>query len=233
MNILSNLTLIKRNGYLAQGAMLGGLLVLGIGMFISFRYPEQFTLSLVALLLGFILSQIGIYFSNRFGRRPRVDELLNQALKGLDGKYTLYHYLTPVSHLLVGPVGVWILLVRHQRGLIQYQNGRWRQKGGNLYLKLFAQDSLGRPDMDIQLEIGKLQRFLASNLPEDQIPPIQAALVFSNPKVSIDISEEETPPALTVNLSKLKESIRKSSKGKTLTADKIQSINKLFPTEDK
>jgi len=233
MNILSNLSLIKRNGYLAQGAMLGGLVVLGTGMFISFRYPEQFNWSLIALLLGFILSQLGIFYSNRFGRRPRVDELLNLSLKGLDGKYTLYHYLTPVSHLLVGPVGIWILMPRHQRGLIQFSNGRWRQKGGNLYLKLFAQDSLGRPDIDLQAEMNKLQRFLESKLEQDQVPPIQAALVFTNPKASIDISEEDTPPALTVGLAKLKDSIRKNSKSKTLSADKIRAITQLFPTENK
>lgn len=233
MNIFSNLSLIKRNGYLAQGAMLGGLVVLGTGMFISFRYPEQFNWSLIALLLGFILSQLGIFYSNRFGRRPRVDELLNLSLKGLDGKYTLYHYLTPVSHLLVGPVGIWILMPRHQRGLIQFSNGRWRQKGGNLYLKLFAQDSLGRPDIDLQAEMNKLQRFLESKLEQDQVPPIQAALVFTNPKASIDISEEDTPPALTVGLAKLKDSIRKNSKSKALSADKIRAITQLFPTENK
>lgn len=233
MNIFSNLSLIKRNGYLAQGAMLGGLVVLGTGMFISFRYPEQFNWSLIALLLGFILSQLGIFYSNRFGRRPRVDELLNLSLKGLDGKYTLYHYLTPVSHLLVGPVGIWILMPRHQRGLIQFSNGRWRQKGGNLYLKLFAQDSLGRPDIDLQAEMNKLQRFLESKLEQDQVPPIQAALVFTNPKASIDISEEDTPPALTVGLAKLKDSIRKNSKSNALSADKIRAITQLFPTENK
>src|SRR4030065_1166954 len=114
MNIIRNEKLIKRNSRIAQITVVAGLAVLAAGMFISFRYKEQVTLSMGALLVGFLLSQIGIYFSNRWGRRPRPDELLDQSLKGLDSKFTLYHYSTPVAHLLLGPAGVWLLLPYHQ-----------------------------------------------------------------------------------------------------------------------
>ena len=65
MNIIRNDAIIKRNARIAQVTMLGGLLVLAAGMFISFRYPDYFIYSLFALVLGFMLSQVGIYFSNR------------------------------------------------------------------------------------------------------------------------------------------------------------------------
>ena len=140
MNIIRNDTLIKRNARIAQVTMIGGLLVLAGGMFISFRYPEQFGFSLGALMLGFLLSQVGIFFTNRWGRRPRPDELLAQALKGMDKKYTLYNYSGPTSHMLVGPAGVWVLMPYYQKGTISYDEikRRWNQKGGNLYLKIFA-----------------------------------------------------------------------------------------------
>ena len=70
MNIVRNETLIKRNARIAQAMLLGGLMVLGGGMFISFRYPEQFALSLGALLLGFLLSQVGIYLQQPLGPPP-------------------------------------------------------------------------------------------------------------------------------------------------------------------
>ena len=59
--------------------------------------------------------------------------------------------LPPTAHLLVGPVGVWVLMPRHQAGRITYDENknRWRQKGGNFYLKIFAQENLGRPDLEI------------------------------------------------------------------------------------
>jgi hypothetical protein len=212
MKIIRNDAIIKRNARIAQVTMLGGLLVLAAGMFISFRYPDYFIYSLFALVLGFMLSQVGIYFSNRWSRRPRPDEVLDLSLKGLDDKYSLYHFETPVSHLLLGPCGVWILSPHNQRGTISYSKGRWRQKGGNLYLKIFAQEGLGRPDME-------------------NIPDIQTALVFTNPQVEINIAESESPPAETVYAAKLKDLVRKYSKAKTLSMEKVKFIRNAIENE--
>ncbi len=231
MNIVRNDKVIKRNSRIAQIAMFGGLIVLGGGMFVSFRYPEQYAISLAALMFGFLLSQVGIYFSNRWGRSPRPDEKLDLALKGLDSKYSLYHYATPVSHLLVGPSGVWILLPFYQRGTITYAKNRWRQKGGNAYLKLFAQESLGRPEIEVSGELQNLQNYFKKILPEGIDPEINAALVFTNPKVEVDIPESETPPAETVTLGKLKELMRKGGRGKSLSQEKVKVIQDAISLE--
>jgi hypothetical protein len=227
MFIHRNDTLIKRNARIGQVTMFVALAVLAGGMFVSFQYPERSNWSFLALLLGFILSQVGIYFSNRFSRKPRPDELLDQALKGLDKRYALYHYITPATHLLVGPSGVWVLLPYYQRGTITYTKGRWRQYGGGIlyqYLKLFAQEGLGRPDMELANQVSALQSLLQKHLPEESLPPIQAALVFTHPKVEISIPEGETPPAETVKLKDLKDLIRKSGKAKTISLDKVKLI---------
>lgn len=232
MNIVTNISLIRRNARIAQITMFGGLAVLAAGMFLTFKQPEQVSLSFAALMVGFILSQIGIYFQNRWGRSPRPDEQLNDSLKGLDSKYTLYHYTTPVPHLLVGPGGVWVLLPRQQRGQITYSKNRYRQKGGGLlqsYLKLFAQEGIGRPDLDIQSEKDTLRKFLEKQLPEDvKIPDIQAALVFTNKSAEVDIHEGENLPAETVVLGKLKDTIRKSVKVKQLSPERVKQIQDLL-----
>lgn len=230
MNIIRNEKLIKRNSRIAQITVIAGLGVLAAGMFISFRYKEQVSLSMGALLVGFLLSQIGIYFSNRWGRRPRPDELLDASLKGLDSKYTLYHYTTPVSHLLLGPAGMWLLLPYHQRGRITYSKGRWRQSGGNLYLKIFAQEGLGRPEMELASELQRLHDHLAKSLPGEQLPPAKAALVFTNPRTEIDIPEEVEAPAEAVPLGKLKETIRKQAKNKGLSPEKLILLQEVFGT---
>jgi hypothetical protein len=224
MNIVRNETLIKRNARIAQFTMVGGLLVLAGGMYISFRYPEQFALSMGALLLGFLMSQVGIFYSNRWGRRPRPDEQLDLALKGLDKKYSLYHYKSPASHLLVGPSGLWLLLTFYQRGVITYTNGRWKQKGGNLYMKIFAQEGLGRPEVEVESEKKNLLGMLNKIFSEDEIPPINAALVFTNPRVTLDIPEGETPPDVAVTVKDLKDAIRKTGKSKSLSPEKIAQI---------
>ena len=228
MKIITNESLLRRNRRLGQIFMWGGMGALLAGMVVSVKMPEKSGLSLAGLIVGFISSQMGFYFMNRWGRRPRPDELLNQALKGLDLKYTLFHYQTPASHLLVGPAGIWVLSPHYQNGTITFSKGRWHQKGGNLYLKFFAQQGLGRPDLEIGYEVEKVQDHLRKNLPEEKIPPIQAALIFANEKVQIQIDPDETPPAETLHLSKLKDFIRKTTKNKPLSAEKAVEIQKIF-----
>lgn len=229
MIIYTNEKLIKRNALIAKVSMFGGLAVLAGGMIISFRDPARyFNLSLMALALGFILSQVGIYYTNRFGRTPRPDQLINLSLKGLDSKYALFHYMTSSSHVLVGPSGIWVLLPRYQRGMITYSKGRIRQRSAGLlqsYLKIFAQEGLGRPELDVQNEKESLKSWLTKKLPEDsKFPDIQAALVFTNPGVQIDMPEDAELPAEMVVLAKLKDVIRKSAKAKLLTAEKAKLI---------
>jgi hypothetical protein len=231
MNIETNENLIRRNARIAQVSMVAGLLVLVGGMVLSFRSAEQFGLSLAALLLGFALSQVGIYYGNRWGRRPRPDEILNQALKGLDGRYSIYHYITPVSHLLVGPAGIWVLLPRNQRGVITFEKGRWRQRGGGVmmtYLRIFAQEGLGRPDLDIQHELENLEKYLHKILEDDELPALNAALVFTHENVEVIIDEDANPPAPTLPVGKLKDHLRKFAKGKPISLDKSQEIQQVI-----
>ena len=222
MEIFTNESLIKRNARIGQIGSLAGLVVLAGGMFISFTRADLFVFSLGALLFGFILSQIGIYFGNRWSRRPRPDEHLNNSLKGLDGRYTLYHYTTSVPHLLVGPAGVWVLLPRNMRGRITYDKGRWKQRGGTLYLKIFAQEGLGRPDLEIGGALDSAKKFLDEILPEDsEVPDIQAALIFTNDATEVDADNALVP---SLHAKKLKDFIRKTAKNKPISMDKVQEI---------
>ncbi len=239
MKIATNEKLIKRNRRIAQIASIAGLVTLIGGMFISFRRQDLINFSFAALIVGFILSQVGIYFTNRWGRSPRPDELLNQSLKGLDSKFSIYHYTTPVSHLLVGPAGLWVLVPRQQRGTISVYRGRWRHTGGGAlqtYLKLFGQESLGRPDLEMQNDIEHLQKYLERKMPDQELPEIQAALIFTHDKVEIKVDEDETPPAPTLYLNKLKEFIRKTAKNKPVSLEKIvqvqQALNLEQPAND-
>jgi len=227
MEIYTNERLIKRNARIGQITSITGLAILAGGMIISFTRPELFSISLVALLIGFGLSQIGIYFGNRWGRRPRPDELLDRALKGLDGRYSIYHYTTPTSHLLVGPAGVWVLMPRHQAGTITYDENknRWRQQGGNLYLKIFAQENLGRPDLEVGSEIHAIASFLEERLGEEKVPEVSAALVMTNEKCVVDA---DNAPAPTLEEKKLKDFIKKTAKSKPISLDLVKEIQTAF-----
>jgi hypothetical protein len=231
MNILNNEGLIKRNARIGQVTSIVSLVILGVGMYITFSQPEQIGLSMGALLLGFILSQIGIYYTNRWGRSPRPDEHLSKALKGLDKRFALYNYKTPASHVLVGPAGIWTLLAKHQRGTVTYSKNRWRQKGGGLlmgYLRIFAQEGLGRPDLEIQGEIEGLKKFLEKKLPDTEFPTIRAALVFTHPEAVVDAEEAPSP---TLHTLKLKDFIRKTAKETPLSMETVKLIQDAIEME--
>src|SRR5512140_1293288 len=124
MKIVRNDKLIKRNATIGQYTSLLALAVLGVGMYLSLKRADLFLWSLIALVVGFFMTQIGMFYTNRWGRNPRPDEQIDAALKGLPGDTQLYHYSAPVSHLLVGAPGIWVLEPRHQRGKVTYSKNR-------------------------------------------------------------------------------------------------------------
>lgn len=210
MKIITNEKLIKRNATIGKYSGFLSLLILGGGLYVSFQHPELVWLSLTALILGFIISQMSMYYVNRWGRSPRPDEALDAALKGLDDRYAIYHYTAPASHLLVGPAGVWALLPYHHKGKITYneEKERWKREGGNLYMRIFAQDSIGRPSKDIDLERQDVQKAL-SEIPDFEVPPIRAALIFTSEEAEV---EAEDAPSPTLHALQLKKFIRKRAK---------------------
>lgn len=224
MKIIKNEKLIKRNGAIGNYTSLAALVILGLGMYMSIARREMFVYYLVALILGFILTQIGMYMGNKFGRSPRPDERLDAGLKGLQNEYVIYHYTTPASHLLVGPAGVWVLMPYHQRGRATYQKNRWRVSGGGFvqsYMRIFGQESLGRPDIEVDNEVRSLRKYLLKHMEENEIPEIEALMVFTNDEMELDA---EGSPIPAMKLKQVKDFIRQKAKEKKVS---IETINKL------
>jgi hypothetical protein len=232
MKVISNEKLINKYSNLGKYLNLGAIAILFGGMAITWLRTDLFYLSLIALFAGFILSQVSIFFINRWGRRPRPDERITSSLKGLTNDYTLYHYNTPVSHLLVGPAGVWTILPYFQRGTISYEKNRWKQRGGGFgqaYLKMFAQEGLGRPDLDSKSDIDKLTEFFTQAMGRE-IPEIKSVLVFTDKRADLHVEAAPIPAMAAENL---KEFIRKQAKEKPMPGNLIPSIKSILPKEEK
>ncbi len=224
MRIVRNEKLIQRNRRIGLITSLLSLVVLGIGTFITLRMKEQFTWALVALIIGFLLTQVSIYYGNRWGRSPRPDQILDGVLKGLPGQYTLYHYATPVSHLLIGPAGVWVLLPYSQKGTITYRKRRWSLRGGGFwqaYMRIFGQEGLGRPDAEAEAELRYLQKTLQRNL-GNELPPLHAMLIFTHPESQLQIEEE--PPFPVLPAKKVKDFLRKAAKEAPLSESWLRKL---------
>ncbi len=234
MKIVSNIKMINRNAKIGRYASTGALVILGLGLYISFRYPDRFAYSLGALLLGFFLSQVGMYFSNKWGRSPRPDEVIDKSLKGLGRDYTIYHFVTPVSHLLVGPAGIWTIMPHYQSGMIVYDKKRWRVKGGGFvqsYLRLFGQENIGRPDLESEAEIDSAKRYLQRVLPDGtEMPQVRSALLFAHPKVELQVNDAPLP-ALTPK--DLKDFLREKSREKTIGDLTLDQVRKALPQPER
>lgn len=231
MKIIKNEKLIKRNSVVGQWLSLGALVVLGLGMYISFTKPDLFTYSLICLLVGFIMTQVGMYMGSRWGRSPRPDEKLDSGLKGMHAEFTLYHYTTPASHLLVGPAGVFALLPYHQHGKIFFEKNRWKMKGGGFlqgYMRIFGQEGIGRPDLDAENELITMRKFFRKHMDEANSPEVKAILVFTSDEVELDAGDSPIP---AMKLKQLKEFIRQNSKNRVLTNTQITEITGLFVKE--
>ncbi len=224
MKVVKNEKLIKRNAQIGNYTLLVALGILAAGMYISVRRADLFIWSLVALVVGFVLTQVAMYYSTRFSRSPRPDEQLDAALKGLPGDTVIYHYMTPVPHVLVGASGIWILEPRHQRGTVTYERNRWRLRGGGFmqaYMSIFGQEGLGRPDVDIAGDTESLKGFLSKRLEGAEIPPIQAALVFTSEATEIDAADAPVP---ALKIKQLKEFMRQRIKERSIGQLELQQI---------
>ena len=232
MKIIKNEKLIKRNSKIGQWTTIAALIILGGGLYISISSPdnpELVTYSLVALGVGFILTQVGMYFGNRWGRSPRPDERIDAALKGLPGDFSIYHYITPASHLLVGPSGIWALIPYRQRGVVTYQKNRWRIGGGGFlqaYMSIFGQEGIGRPDLEAEAEIKAVTKVLSKSLAENEIPTVQAALIFMHEAVEI---QAEAPPVSAIKIKQLKEFMRQKAKEKPISQIQLVAVKAALP----
>jgi len=227
MKIITNKKLITRNNKIGKFLTLAAIGVLGVGFYISVSKPELALWSYVALIFGYLLSQIGIYFVNRWGTSPRPDEKIVKALKGLPGDYTLYNYMLPIPHVLVGPAGVWTLEVFHQRGEITFneQKNRWKQSKVNLFLKIFSQEGLGNPEKIVADHKKEMEKILTDVFNENT-PPVNSVLVFTDERTRVDAQNAPIP---TLSIDKLKDFFRRSSKENPISAEQLDRIKKTFP----
>ncbi|MEW6401136.1 MAG: hypothetical protein AB1649_05010 [Chloroflexota bacterium] len=228
MKSIKNEKLIKRNATIGQWSSLIALVVLGIGMYLTFAQPQLFSYSLGALAAGFLLSQVGMYFGNRWGRSPRPDEKIDAGLKGLPGDFTVYHYVAPTPHLLVSPAGLWVIMHYHQRGKMYYHKNRWRNSGGGLlqgYMRIFGQEGIGRPDLEAESEALSVKKFLSKHMEEGEIPEVNPLIVFTADDVEIDASDSPIP---AMKPKQLKDYLRQKAKEKKIGPMTLEKIRGLF-----
>lgn len=231
MKQITNDKLITRNKKIGNITSILGIAILIGGLILNIKPdPTRTILSLGALIVGFVIAQISTFFVTRFGRSPRFDEIIASNLSKLNNEYTFFVYTSPVPMLLTSPHGIWIPVPVSVGGEIYY-DGKWRQKGGNVMLKIFGQENLSKPEKDVAAREAQIRKFLEDNLGMDSIPPINNVLVSLHPKAIIGNVEDAPTPIVEVEA--LRRTIRKVDRKREeeISPELLNKINDLFNSE--
>jgi len=194
MIILRDEKRVERLKKIGQYVSFLGMGILLVGLAIIFWGNENAVLyQLVALAAGWAISQIGIYLGHRYGRDPRPDEVLDEALKNVARDGRLYHYLLPAPHVLLVPSGVIILHTKYQGGDITAEGDQWKQKGAGLR-KYFGQEGLGNPSKEVERLVSAMANYIRKNAPEIEEVPMAPLIVFTTKNIkSLDVKNSNIP----------------------------------------
>ncbi len=194
MRIIRNERRIRVSSAIGQYATMAGLLALLASLIISFTKPEWLALMLVGLTIGMGLSMVGGFFADRYLGPLAHHDALVKALKGIDDQHVLLQYVLPASHVLLEPGGCTAFVVKAQGGQVTCQeNGQWKHRQRGKFFQQFAgQEAVGAPDFEANRQVHKLERWLASQLPDVEVP-VRAAILFVNPKVKLDAAASPVP----------------------------------------
>ena len=231
MQIIRDDKLVQRRKKLGQIFSMVGLGILIAGMAFTWLAPNwnipmqiSVYVPFLALMAGFILSSIGIYYTNRWGRTPRPDEILDQSLKGLGRKYKLYHFSLPAPHLLLAPEGPIILFPKYEGGEFTVEGDKWRQKFSLLrVLNFMGREGTGNPTREANYQVDQMRRFMDKHAPELAETPFRSVIVFLADQVTLNVGESSVP---VLRAAKLKGFLR--SQGKALPRATYRQLEAIF-----
>ncbi len=212
MRIVIDSARIESRMKLARTLTLIGLLILGAGFLLSLvgtgwlmeRGIDPLPVSCLFLLFGWGISQIALYFNYRYGGRYRPDHVIDNAVRGLDNRYVIFHHVKGLPpHVLLSPSGAWAIEAKHQSGLIRWSNGRWHHDMPLKILRSFFQESLGNPGREAGYALEELKKALAK--PDVPELPARSAVVFIDANARV---EAEGAPVPAMHVSQFKDFVR-------------------------
>lgn len=210
MKLVRNEKHISRNKLIGKLLTFASLGILGLGLYFAFKpdITNAILYSYICLIVGFILTQIGLNFVNRYGRSPRYDEIFGTAFEKLRHEYTYYVYSTPLPMLLMGPCRIWMPIPVNATGEISFQNGKWVHKTRNRIQKMMGQDSVGKPDREVAEASAAFSKYLTEKgIPAEMHPELKPIMVVYLKETQLgDVS---TAPYPVVEMEDLKRLIRR------------------------
>ncbi len=220
---------IRRGARIGKIATLVGLAFLAGGLVVSLVLQDSplLWLSFVCLLAGLLVSTIGTMNMNRWVREPRADQALAAGLKGFDNRYQLYSYYLPAPHVLLSPVGLFVLTAMGQDGVIRYDGEKFHRNFslGRL-VRFMAEEGLGKPFVEADSQVQALRAYLERHDLADEVE-IENIVVFYSPRAQLSLSATPRP---VVTPKELKKEIRRD-RVKKLSGKLYGQLEDLFDQE--
>jgi len=222
MKVIINKAKLAQRAQNANIASISGMVALLVGVVLPLVIPSVGQVfQLIFILAGITISMAGIYQANRWVRKPRPEEQLSKALKGLDDKYVLYHYPSslPCDHILLTPEGVVNLETVNLAGQFIYKGKRWveRMTMGRA-LRSIVEERLGDPTRSALA----VQRYLVEKLSEltGEMITVKPVITFTHPGAELDLDLDGPVPVYMAD--KLKKHV--PIDGPRLAPETYQSI---------
>lgn len=226
MQNIVNQNRVTRGARIGKIFTFAGLGLLGAGLVVSLVMAESplLWLSFVFLLLGLLVSSIGTMNMNRWVREPRADQALAQSLKGFDDRFRLYSYYLPAPHVLLSPMGLYVLTAMGQDGVIRYDGDKFRRDFSlGRVIRFMAEEGLGKPFAEADEQVAATQKLLDEHGLGEEVE-IQNVVVFYNPRAELVVS---APPRPVANSKGLKKAVRKQQ-GSGLPDSVYQQLGEIF-----
>ncbi len=222
---------VKRNTIIGKilrwvslGCMLIGLLAV-FSQEIS-QNPKLFMVFFSIMLVGVVISSISSYFTTRFGKSPRPDELIDKAFKGLDDRFHLFHYKSSIPHLMISPAGIWSITPTFIDGEIQYneKKSNWEHKKSSFLNRFLSKEYFPNPVSDLNLSKKEIQKILQnSKCNAKENIQIKLLVIFMNKSIN-NVENNETDEVLLLPMEKVKDKFRKLSKSNFISDETLNSL---------
>ena len=209
-----------------RASLIGFVFLLGGFVLVFINIQNLLLFQLLALLVGFTLSQYGIYLAHRFNRSPRPDEILDEAVKKAARGEQMYHYVLPSPHVLLTKAGPIVFVLKYQVGNIVANENNWKQTGIG-FRRYFGQEGLGNPSKDAEKAIAALAGYIKANIPDLLEVPVGAIIVFTSKDIkNLDVDDADFP---AMHYSKVKGFLRqKSTSSEPMSKEKYDALQAAF-----
>lgn len=196
MKNLINIAKVRRNSSLSHVGSILGLVVLFGSLLLPYYFPGiPSAVTILLVLVGLALAMAGVYFANRWVRKPRPEIELPKAFEKLSDDYVLFSYPDlPADHILLTPAEVFVLETVNLAGFFTFEKGKWseRMKLGRA-LRYVVEEHVNNPSQiaideakALADEFGKLEGLTSKIV-------VKPMVVFIHPSAILEIDQQPIP----------------------------------------